>query len=303
MMKHTLLRTLKEVHGVDPSVAMDESRKPRTDLVEDDPFARTVRPASHAGVRDDGNWRSQSGPRVVQVQFSPFNRGFTQTYRPAPTLHTGSFWHFSQTELKDLGISLVAFSLGLAFVFNGGILGGMLSLGSALFITVPIFFILGLVAFGPAFIIHELAHKFVAKYYGCWAEFRADPGGLRTGVLIAFFIGFLFMAPGAVMVAGNVNRRQNGMIALAGPLSNLVLWGIGLPFYALFAGDPYIGLVTGLWLSANAILGAFNMLPFGPLDGRKIKNWSEPVFWTFLTIFIALAYYSIFQPTVLAEII
>ena len=84
MMKHTLLRTLKEVHGVDPLVAMDESRKPRTDLVEDDPFARTVRPASHAGVRDDGNWRSQRGPRVVQVQFSPFNRGFTQTYRPAP---------------------------------------------------------------------------------------------------------------------------------------------------------------------------------------------------------------------------
>ena len=303
MMKHTLLRTLKEVHGVDPLVAMDESRKPRTDLVEDDPFARTVRPASHAGVRDDGNWRSQRGPRVVQVQFSPFNRGFTQTYRPAPTLHTGSFWHFSQTELKDLGISLVAFSLGLAFVFNGGVLNGMLSLGSALFIRIPVFFILGLVAFGPAFIIHELAHKFVAKYYGCWAEFRADPGGLRAGVLIAFFIGFLFMAPGAVMVAGNVTRRQNGMIALAGPLSNLVLWGIGLPFYALFAGDPYIRLVTGLWLSANAILGAFNMLPFGPLDGRKIKNWSEPVFWTFLTIFLVLAYYSIFQPDVLAELI
>ena len=303
MMKHTLLRTLKEVHGVDPLVAMDESRKPRTDLVEDDPFARTVRPASHAGVRDDGNWRSQRGPRVVQVQFSPFNRGFTQTYRPAPTLHTGSFWHFSQTELKDLGISLVAFSLGLAFVFNGGVLNGMLSLGAALFIRIPVFFILGLVAFGPAFIIHELAHKFVAKYYGCWAEFRADPGGLRAGVLIAFFIGFLFMAPGAVMVAGNVNRRQNGMIALAGPLSNLVLWGIGLPFYALFAGDPYIRLVTGLWLSANAILGAFNMLPFGPLDGRKIKNWSEPVFWTFLTIFLVLAYYSIVRPDVLAELI
>ena len=303
MMKHTLLRTLKEVHGVDPPVAMDESRKPRTDLVEDDPFARTVRPASHAGVRDDGNWRSQRGPRVVQVQFSPFNRGFTQTYRPAPTLHTGSFWHFSQTELKDLGISLVAFSLGLAFVFNGGVLRGMLNMGPALFVAIPFAFLLGLMAFGPAFIIHELAHKFVAKYYGCWAEFRADPGGLRTGVLIAFFIGFLFMAPGAVMVAGNVNRRQNGMIALAGPLSNLVLWGIGLPFYALFAGDPYIGLVTGLWLSANAILGAFNMLPFGPLDGRKIKNWSEPVFWTFLTIFITLAYVSLFEPTVLAELI
>ncbi len=282
---------------------MDETKKPRTDLVEDDPFARTVRPTSHARARDDGNWRTQTGPRVVQVQFSPFTRGFTQSYRPAPTLHTGSFWHFSQTELKDLGISLVAFSLGLAFVFNGGILGGMLSLGPGLFVTIPVFFILGLVAFGPAFIIHELAHKFVAKHYGCWAEFRADPGGLRTGVLIALVIGFLFMAPGAVMVAGNVNRRQNGMIALAGPASNLVLWGIGLPIYALFAENPIIGLVAGLWLTANAILGAFNMLPFGPLDGRKIKSWSEPVFWIFLSTFIALAYFSIFEPTTLANLI
>ena len=282
---------------------MDETKKPRTDLVEDDPFARTVRPTSHTRARDDGNWRTQTGPRVVQVQFSPFTRGFTQSYRPAPTLHTGSFWHFSQTELKDLGISLVAFSLGLAFVFNGGILGGMLSLGPRLFVTIPVFFILGLVAFGPAFIIHELAHKFVAKHYGCWAEFRADPGGLRTGVLIALVIGFLFMAPGAVMVAGNVNRRQNGMIALAGPASNLVLWGIGLPIYALFAENPIIGLVAGLWLTANAILGAFNMLPFGPLDGRKIKSWSEPVFWIFLSTFIALAYFSIFEPNTLANLI
>ena len=201
-MKHALLRTLKEVHWLECLVAMVESQKPRTDLVEDDPFARTTRPASHTGVRDDGNWRTQTGPRVVQVQFSPFNRGFTQSYRPAPTLHTGSFWHFSQTELKDLGISLLAFSLGLAFVFNRGVIGGMLSLGSELLVTIPLFFFLGMVAFGPAFIIHELAHKFVAKYYGCWAEFRADPAGLRTGVMIAFFIGFLFMAPGAVMVAG-----------------------------------------------------------------------------------------------------
>ena len=301
-MKHTLLRTLKEVHWLECLVAMVESQKPRTDLVEDDPFARTTRPASHAGVRDDGNWRTQTGPRVVQVQFSPFNRGFTQSYRPAPTLHTGSFWHFSQTELKDLGISLLAFSPGLAFVFNRGVIGGMLSLGSELLVTIPLFFFLGMVAFGPAFIIHELAHKFVAKYYGCWAEFRADPAGLRTGVMIAFFIGFLFMAPGAVMVAGNVNRRQNGIIALAGPFSNLILWGIGLPFYILFAGT-ILGEVGLLWLVANAILGAFNMLPFGPLDGRKIKNWSEPVFWIFLTIFIALVYYSLLYPEALAGLI
>jgi len=272
---------------------MDDSRKPRTDLVEDDPFARTVRPISHAKARDDGNWRNPTGPRVVQVQFSPFNRGFTQSFGPAPVLHTGSFWHFSKTEIKDLSISLAAFSLGLSFMFHGGLLGGMMSLGPSLVVSIPLMFMLGLVAFGPAFIVHELAHKFVARHYGCWAEFRADPGGLKTGVLIAFFIGFLFMAPGAVMVAGNVSRKQNGMIALAGPASNLALWAIGLPAFILFQAG-WLGDITFLWLAANSVLGAFNMLPFGPLDGKKIKNWSEPVFWTFIAIFVTLIYLTMF---------
>ena len=275
---------------------MDDSRKPRKDLVEDDPFARSVRPISHSRARDDGNWRAQTGPRVVQVQFSPFSRGFTQAYRPAPTLHTGSFWHFSKTEIKDLAISLAAFSLGLSFMFQGGILGGIFtqSLSALLGYTI-LYFLLGLVAFGPAFIIHELAHKFVARHYGCWAEFRADPAGLRTGVLIALIIGFLFMAPGAVMVAGNVNRRQNGMIALAGPASNLILWGVGLPAFILLQDAGILTEIIFLWMAANSILGAFNMLPFGPLDGKKIKNWSEPVFWTFLSIFVGLIYLTMFS--------
>ena len=272
---------------------MDDSRKPRTDLVEDDPFARSTRPISHAKARDDGNWRSQTGPRVVQVQFSPFSRGFTQAYRPAPTLHTGSFWHFSKTEIKDLAVSLAAFSLGLSFMFHGGILGGMLGAPN-LITTIPMMFIFALIAFGPAFIIHELAHKFVARHYGCWAEFRADPAGLKTGVAIAFFIGFLFMAPGAVMVAGNVNRRQHGMIALAGPASNLILWLIALPAFILIQSGVFANVVL-YWMIANSILGAFNMLPFGPLDGKKIKGWSEPVFWSFIAIFATLIYLTMFS--------
>ena len=29
----------------------------------------------------------------------------------------------------------------------------------------------------------------------------------------------------------------------------------------------------------NAILGAFNMIPWGPLDGKKIKTWSHTMFY------------------------
>ena len=36
------------------------------------------------------------------------------------------------------------------------------------------------------------------------AEFRSDPQGLKVGVGIAALLGFVFMAPGAVMVAGRL---------------------------------------------------------------------------------------------------
>ncbi len=269
------------------------ARDPRASRLDDDPFAKI----------DDNQPASKDTSQHIRVviqpgqanPFEPFLKGLFDVGGPRVVKHEGSFFHFSQHELKDLAISLAAFSLGLSFMFQGGLLGGILSQTlSSLLVTTILFFVLGLVAFGPAFIIHELAHKFVAKHYGCWAEFRADPRGLRTGVLIAFFVGFLFMAPGAVMVAGNVNSRQNGMISLAGPASNLCLWLLGLPAaLMLISGGGVLSLAVYYWMVANAILGAFNMLPFGPLDGRKIKEWSGPVFWVFLTIFLGLVYLTI----------
>ncbi|HIG20001.1 MAG TPA: metalloprotease [Candidatus Poseidoniales archaeon] len=267
------------------------ARDPRAARLDDDPFAK---------IDDNqpvGKGTSQHIRVVIQPgqpnPFEPFLKGFFDVGGPRVVKHEGSFFHFSQRELKDLALSLVAFSLGLSFMFHGGVVRGMLGQGNALLVTIPLYFALAIVAFGPAFIIHELAHKFVARHYGCWAEFRADPAGLRTGVLIAFFIGFLFMAPGAVMVAGNVNRRQNGMISLAGPASNLCMWLLGLPVLLLIPEGGVLGIAVYYWMVANAILGAFNMLPFGPLDGRKIKEWSGPVFWVFLTIFLGLVYLTI----------
>jgi Zn-dependent protease len=42
------------------------------------------------------------------------------------------------------------------------------------------------------------------------------------------------------------------------------------------------------WLGANLVLGLFNMLPFGPLDGLKVKDWNEQAFFAVLVLFAAL---------------
>jgi Zn-dependent protease len=42
------------------------------------------------------------------------------------------------------------------------------------------------------------------------------------------------------------------------------------------------------WLSANLVLGLFNMIPWGPLDGAKVKDWNDNAFYAVISIFLLL---------------
>ena len=150
-----------------------------------------------------------------------------------------------------------------------------------------------MLTFAPGFLVHEIAHKIQARKYGCWAEFRSSGGGLRFGVILAALTGLVLMAPGAVMVAGNTTREQFGKIALAGPVSNVVLWCIGLAAAVTIGGiSGFLDELIRLWLIANSILGALNMHPFGPLDGKKIRTWSIPIFWIWLIICFSILWFT-----------
>ena len=270
---------------------MTGERDPRAHWLDDDPFDKRGAPGSHSAARDDGNWR-QPHIRVVHATGSgaPFVRmfGFEEQARPIP-VHTGSIWHFSKTEINHLTLATLAFTMALAFMFTDGILGALSN---------PFAFlrygVLALVTFTPGFLVHEIAHKIQARKYGCWAEFRASPSGLRWGVLLAAIVGIVFMAPGAVMVAGNTTKEQFGKVALAGPVSNVVLWCIGLVFAVAIGGTGGIpATLIHYWMWANGILGALNMLPFGPLDGKKIKTWSDAMFWIWLTITFSMVWFNL----------
>jgi len=270
---------------------MTGERDPRAHWLDDDPFDKKSSPGSHSAARDDGNWR-QPHIRVVHATGSgaPFVRmfGFEEQARPIP-VHTGSIWHFSKTEINHLTLATLAFTMALAFMFSGGILGALSDPSAFL-----AYGVLALITFTPGFLIHEIAHKIQARKYGCWAEFRASPSGLRFGVLLAAILGIVFMAPGAVMVAGNTTREQFGKVALAGPVSNVVLWCIGLASAVAFGGaGGIVDDVIYYWMWANGILGALNMLPFGPLDGKKIKTWSDVVFWLWLIITFSMVWFNL----------
>ena len=175
---------------------------------------------------------------------------------------------FSDRELFDLAVAWITLSVAFALFLNAPA-AGRFSIGFFLTMAVLSFFTVGV-----GFLAHELAHKVVAIHYGQVAEFRADYQMLFLAIMTAL-IGFIFAAPGAVYHAGRITVRENAMIALAGPLTNHALALFFFPF--TFVLGP-IGTIGHMGVLINLFLAAFNMIPFGPLDGKSVWDWNKGVF-------------------------
>jgi len=166
---------------------------------------------------------------------------------------------FSKRELMELFIAAVVL---LAVGFS------WLNPGFTPHFTPAILAVL-LVGVLPAFLLHEIAHKYAALRYGAWAEFRLDAFGLAITAL-SIIAPFKIIAPGAVMVwSPYLTLNQIGKISISGPLTNLALAAV---FIMLLPFVP--GYLTWFAVRFNAFVAFFNLLPLGIFDGRKIIAWN-----------------------------
>nr|WP_253737183.1 metalloprotease [Halohasta salina] len=181
-------------------------------------------------------------------------------------------YEFSPTEVRDLLVAWLALGVAFAVFFAGG------GPNIATLLVVPELLVVSLLTAGVAFLLHEVAHKVVAVHYGQIAEFRADYSMLLLALMSAL-IGFIFAAPGAVHHQGYLNAEEHGHIALAGPATNLLLAAVFLPAYlgGTGLGVDLLATLGRFGIVINLFLAAFNLVPFGPLDGKTVKRWSTSV--------------------------
>ncbi|MEW6329294.1 MAG: site-2 protease family protein [Candidatus Micrarchaeota archaeon] len=194
-------------------------------------------------------------------------------------------------EIYDIVVSMLA----VAVAFSVPVL---LSEPSAIPVVIPII----LVTVGLGFLLHELAHKYVAQRYGAYAVYRAWPQGLGLMLLLAFITGgrFFIAAPGAVYIfAPYIRRRENGIISLAGPLTNLAL-AVVFGFVFMMSGGglgatspdilQVVQAISLIGARVNLFLGLFNMLPIFPLDGSKVLAWNGGVWFGYIIAVILVSF-------------
>lgn len=221
-------------------------------------------------------WRAKA-PReqpstiiVGEAETAPFE--YTVSYAP-PILKP---FRFSPTEIRHLTLSsLLVMGVGLSIVLQWSLR--------------PEDLVILAIAFTLAFLLHELAHKLSAQHFGLWAEFRLTLfGALITAFSI--FLPFKIISPGAVMIAGSIDRKTAGKTAIAGPLTNIVLSTLILTF-ALYPLNWPIQTVVMLSAAFNAWIAVVNLIPFGVLDGVKVFMWNKAVWGA---VFIASIVLTIF---------
>ncbi|MFT4343926.1 MAG: site-2 protease family protein [Candidatus Woesearchaeota archaeon] len=195
-----------------------------------------------------------------------------------PSIQLGEYTT-SKYEIIDLIKSWVALSIAFSILYNRGF-----SIEQVFFVTMGF----SAVTVGIAFILHELAHKIAAQRYGCSAEFKSADSMLLLAIAMSFF-GFIFFAPGAVMISGPVGVKRSGIIAAAGPATN---FGLAIIFLMLMMYTEGISSGLTLFFSFGAMIntwiGLFNMIPFWVFDGKKIITWSKPVYFSMVGIGVLL---------------
>ncbi len=174
---------------------------------------------------------------------------------------------------------------------------------------------LWIIAFLISAAFHEFAHAWTAYKLGDDTAARAgrltlnpvshiDPVGLIFLCLMALSGWGIGWAKPVPVNPYNFRhpRRDNMLVALSGPVSNIIIAAFFVILFKLFPvlfaeGNP-IGRLLGVFLYLNILLAAFNLLPIAPLDGSHIvegilpeklaEAWTKTYPYGFLILIILL---------------
>ena len=120
----------------------------------------------------------------------------------------------------------------------------------------------------PGIILHEISHKVVAMLFGLSATFHASYTFLILGIILrAVNFGFIFFVPAYVSIFGSSTDLQSALIAIAGPLTNLLIWAVLTLAIKFNMVKKKLMAIFIFGQKVNLFLFIFNIIPIPGFDG------------------------------------
>jgi Zn-dependent protease len=198
---------------------------------------------------------------------APMAEAASETEMTGDGFGIGSFLH----EIVMLVICTLLF--GVAFI-----VADRLAIQADLII---IYMVMG----GVALIMHDLGHRMIAQKLEIKGHYKFWGWGTLTMLLTSWLFGMAFSQPGRyVFDDEGIDNRDIAFVTLAGPAISMLFAILFLPF-ALIGGVAGQIAVAGFIM--NLMTAVFNLMPFSPMDGKVIYDWSR-LFWMLTFVPLAL---------------
>lgn len=142
----------------------------------------------------------------------------------------------------------------------------------------PLLFLIWALGLVLAISVHEYSHAAMADRLGdptprSQGRLTLDPRAHLDplGTLALLFLGFGWGRP-VMFDPYNLRspRRDSALIAIMGPISNLVFAGILSVIIHFLPGNAILDSILSILILMNITLAIFNLVPIFPLDGEKI---------------------------------
>jgi Zn-dependent protease len=200
----------------------------------------------------------------TQVPFDAFDPDSGIQFKGILFSHLSEFIHF-------LIASILIYIIGFMIFFK------QLGLDWTTFLLAGIYM--------TAFLFHEFGHRQMALHFKLQTKFRLLTFGMGLTVfsLVASLLNIPIPSlalPGAVVVLGLEKiGKKTGLCKAAGPLVNLVYGSVLFIVSFIIPNSLYpLNYVFVIAAYLNFMLGAFNMIPIGILDGQNIWKWNKKVY-------------------------
>lgn len=150
----------------------------------------------------------------------------------------------------------------------------------------PVTFVLLVPLLLYSVIAHEVAHGWVASWFGDKTAKYAGRLSLNPkdhldpiGTLAIFLVGFGWAKPVPVDYLSLRSRRAMISVSLAGCLVNIIIatLAIFLLQFTFIRTNQWLGVIFVITARINITLGALNLIPIPPLDGYRVLSEFLPV--------------------------
>ena len=188
------------------------------------------------------------------------------------------FAGFSALELGVIVFTSVF--LGLAFMLTNRI-----DLGS------PSDWLLYILVAGLAVILHDLVHRYMAWRHNVVTEYKFWFLGTGIMFLTALAFGVVYSSPSRLAIndTKDLTAKQQAVIYGAGPLMSVIVF---IVFLAVIPFGGYAATVGTLGASMNLLTATYSLMPFEPMDGKKVYKWNKLV-WAVSFVSLMVLYFGL----------